>query len=84
MEDEQVLDGISPLDFAKKIKEKYPQYKDVDDMVLVDKMVAKYPQYKDQIDFTLKKKKRNFRAYFSKSRLGFGTSKWFFGYRRSG
>ena len=42
---------LSPEQFAKKVKEKYPQYKDVEDNVLVDKMIAKYPQYKDQIAF---------------------------------
>jgi hypothetical protein len=28
------------------------------------------------------KKKRRFRFYCSKSRIGFGTAKWFFGYTR--
>lgn len=46
-------------EFAKKVKEKYPQYKDVDDYELAKKMVEKYPQYKNQVifeDVDLKKK----------------------------
>lgn len=49
-----------PLDykeFASKIKAKYPQYKDVDDMKLAQKMVEKYPEYKDQVQFEPIKKK---------------------------
>ena len=33
-------------EFAKKIKEKYPDYKDVDDLTLSKKMIEKYPEYK--------------------------------------
>ena len=36
-------------EFAKMVKDKYPDYADVDNNVLVDKMVNKYPQYKDSI-----------------------------------
>ena len=43
--------GITPEEFARKIKAKYPQYKDVEDSVLVQKMIAKYPEYKNQINF---------------------------------
>ena len=46
-----------PLDyneFAEKIKQKYPAYKDVDNYELATKMVEKYPEYKDQV--VLKKK----------------------------
>jgi hypothetical protein len=39
------------IEFAKKIKEKYPEYKEVDDLVLAQKMVEKYPQYKETITF---------------------------------
>ena len=38
-------------EFSAKIKEKYPQYKDVDDLVLAQKMVEKYPEYKEKITF---------------------------------
>ena len=46
-----------PIDyneFAKKIKAKYPEYKDVDNYTLASKMVEKYPEYKGEVD--LKKK----------------------------
>lgn len=39
------------IEFSTKIKEKYPQYKDVDDLTLAQKMVEKYPQYKEQVTF---------------------------------
>ena len=42
-------------EFAAKIKSKYPEYKDVADDVLVDKIIAKYPQYKTQVDIPVKK-----------------------------
>ena len=45
---------LSATQFSKKIKEKYPQYKDVDDIELATKIVDKYPVYKNQVD--LKKK----------------------------
>ena len=35
------------LEFSKKIKEKYPQYSDVDDKELAEKIIAKYPEYSD-------------------------------------
>ena len=38
-------------EFAKQIKEKYPQYKDVDDLKLAKAMIAKYPQYEKQVTF---------------------------------
>jgi len=56
MEDEEQK-GITPKEFSAKIKAKYPQYADIDDDILVDKIIAKYPQYKSQIDFTTVKKK---------------------------
>lgn len=40
----------SYLEFAKAIKVKYPDYKDVDDFELASKMVEKYPEYADQVD----------------------------------
>lgn len=48
---------ISPQEFSKKVKEKYPQYKDVDDVLLAQKMIEKYPQYKSQVTFDALKKK---------------------------
>jgi hypothetical protein len=49
-----------PLDyteFAKKIKTKYPEYSDVDDLTLSKKMVEKYPEYKNEVSFESLKKK---------------------------
>jgi hypothetical protein len=34
-------------EFSAKIKTKYPQYSDMDDADLANKMIAKYPQYSD-------------------------------------
>ena len=42
---------MNPSEFARKIKDKYPEYKDVDDLELSQKIVAKYPEYKDQVTF---------------------------------
>lgn len=43
--------ALSVKDFASKIKEKYPAYKDVPDVELAKKIVEKHPEYKDQVDF---------------------------------
>lgn len=42
---------MSPQEFATKIKQKYPEYKDVDDVELAQKIVTKYPQYQSQVAF---------------------------------
>jgi hypothetical protein len=42
---------ITYKEFSAKIKEKYPQYKDVDDRTLAEKMVEKYPQYEGKFTF---------------------------------
>ncbi len=47
---------LSVAEFSAKVKLKYPQYKDVDDSVLVSKMLDKYPVYSEQVDFDVKKK----------------------------
>lgn len=39
------------IEFSAKIKEKYPQYADVDDRVLAEKMIEKYPEYKETVTF---------------------------------
>ena len=36
---------------AAKVKEKYPQYKDIDDLTLAQKVIEKYPEYKEQVTF---------------------------------
>lgn len=38
-------------EFSRQIKEKYPEYKDVDDLKLANAMIEKYPEYKDQVTF---------------------------------
>ena len=49
-------DKKSVEEFAKSIKDKYPQYASMDDLDLVKKITSKYPQYSDSVDFDLKKK----------------------------
>lgn len=44
-------DKVKPQEFAARIKAQYPEYKDVDDFVLAQKMVEKYPEYADKVDF---------------------------------
>lgn len=39
------------IEFSNKIKIKYPEYKDIDDLELATKIVDKYPEYKDTVDF---------------------------------
>jgi hypothetical protein len=46
----------SPQEFAQILKQKYPQYSDVEDSVLVEKILEKYPQYSNSVDVGLKKK----------------------------
>ena len=38
-------------EFAAKIKEKYPEYKDVDNLKLAQSIVEKYPEYKEAVVF---------------------------------
>jgi len=40
---------LSVTDFSAKIKEKYPEYKDIDDEKLVSSIVEKYPEYKGKV-----------------------------------
>lgn len=42
---------LSVDEFAQKIKDKYPDYKDIDNQVLAEKMVTKYPDYINSIDW---------------------------------
>lgn len=44
------------IEFSAKIKEKYPEYKDVDDLTLAQKIVEKYPEYKEKVSFEEVKK----------------------------
>lgn len=40
---------MTPQEFAAKIKAKYPQYQNVDDVELTQKVIAKYPVYGSQV-----------------------------------
>lgn len=42
---------LSWADFARKIKAKYPDYAEIGDNDLVDRILKKYPEYNDQIDW---------------------------------
>lgn len=42
--------GMTPAQFAAKIKAQYPQYKDIPDLDLTNKIIAKYPTYKSQVN----------------------------------
>ena len=56
-----------PLDykeFSAKIKSKYPEYSDVDDLTLAQKVIEKYPEYKDKVVFEPVKKKRRYGITF--------------------
>ena len=48
---------LTYAEFAAKIKEKYPQYSDMDDMELAKKIVDKYPDYGESVIFEDVKKK---------------------------
>lgn len=43
--------AVSVQEFSAKIKAKYPEYQNVDDTVLAQKIVSKYPSYVDKVDF---------------------------------
>jgi len=43
---------MTPEEFSKKVKEKYPQYNSVDDNLLTQKILEKYPQYQSQVKTT--------------------------------
>jgi len=43
--------AVSVQDFAAKVKQKYPEYQNVDDTELTKKIVEKYPEYKDVVNF---------------------------------
>ena len=40
---------VYKVDFLKKIKEKYPEYNNIDDNTLYNKVIQKYPEYKQTI-----------------------------------
>lgn len=45
---------VDYIEFSQKIKAQYPQYANVDDRVLAEKMIAKYPQYGEKVTFDTK------------------------------
>lgn len=45
---------VDYIEFSQKIKSQYPQYANVDDKVLAEKMIAKYPQYGEKVTFNTK------------------------------
>ena len=45
----------TPLEFAARIKELYPDYASIDDMQLVARVLAKYPEYRTQVSFATPK-----------------------------
>lgn len=45
------MSKLSTNEFAKKIKSKYPQYADIDDTILVQRVLDKNPVYRDKVDF---------------------------------
>ena len=57
MQDPQENQKFSVQEFAAKLKEKYPQYQEVDDFELVQSVVEKYPQYAKAVDLGQPKKK---------------------------
>ena len=42
---------VSYKEFAAQIKAKYPEYSEVDDLELSNKIIEKYPEYKAQVSF---------------------------------
>ncbi len=52
-----INDKLPIKDFAAKIKAKYPQYKDVDDTLLTQRIVEQYPDYAESVDLSPLKKK---------------------------
>lgn len=41
---------MTPQEFAQKIKSKYPQYQNIDDVELSRRIIKKYPQYAPQVE----------------------------------
>jgi len=50
---------LTVSEFAAKIKAKYPEYKDIDDLELSRKIVDKYPEYESVVVFEDQKKKED-------------------------
>jgi len=65
---------LSVQEFSEKIKTKYPVYKNVDDSVLVKKILEKYPTYRTQVDLNLKNNlsEKSTEEKFDKTLIGKG------------
>lgn len=46
-------DKITLQEFAKKVKEKHPQYMNVDDIALAKEVIEKYPYYKNKVNLSI-------------------------------
>ena len=65
MEDKYTLE-----EFGQLIKDKYPEYADIDNVTLAQKMLEKYPEYSEQVTMDVveepvKKKKRRLNQWSS-------------------
>ncbi len=62
--------GKEPIPvFATRIKARYPQYKDIEDTLLVNKIIEKYPEYKEQVDIVVEPPKKKRRWWHFKWRI---------------
>lgn len=59
MQDPQEDTQFSPQEFASKVKNKYPEYKDMDDIELSKSVIERYPYYADFVKFEEPKKKNS-------------------------
>ena len=53
-------------EFAQKIKAKYPEYADMDNLELTQKIIAKYPEYKEQVVFEQPAKGANLQTEYER------------------
>jgi len=62
---------LSFVDFAQRIKTKYPEYKDLADLDLTERMIQVYPQYKDQVELPERFRGAEILAGISRAWAGF-------------
>lgn len=53
------VDKLTIQQFSQKIKQQYPQYKDIEDSLLTQKIIDKYPQYKERVNYEVPKQATN-------------------------
>ena len=63
------MNKLNREDFILQLRDKLPQYKDLDDDSLVDIVIKQYPVYESQVDL---KKKRPYIGFYLWGRF-FGT-----------